>query len=60
MTEQNILEYSNTEGFFFFVRKHVIDEKVKEEKKIISGKSGIEKVRNEQKYILKLTLNKKK
>lgn len=49
----NMLDYSNTKVFF---REYVSDEKIKR-KKIVSGNSLIENVRNEQKYILKVKIN---
>lgn len=47
MTEQNVFEFSKT--WVFLSEKMSLIKKVK---KNISGKSSIEKVRNEQKYTL--------
>lgn len=55
MTEQNLLEFSNNKVY----SSRNVSLMGKKEKKIISEKSLIKKVRNEQKYKLKVKWNTK-
>lgn len=55
MTEQNLLEFSNNKVY----SSRNMSLMGKKEKKIISEKSLIKKVRNEQKYKLKVKWNTK-